>query len=254
MSQKQVRKYLEDLTPDEVIEYISILREERIAYDHLGNKFNSQAEMAKFYNKTPALLSRRLRDGWTIEEALTIPKNMYIGEYRVAECLKRLNVKFYHDCSIKTIFKDLGIKVSWGKFLDSLQTRLGLAGINWSKSKIERLRPDFTLYTDNDNKIRGVIEFDGRQHQNFVEFFFKTIEEFLRRSNADFVKQDFFEYMGIPMLRIRDDQVDMIDEMVEDFVTHPESYIHGHNTFLSEEEYWSILAEQKVKIEAAFAA
>ena len=225
-----------------------------MCFDHNGKTYKNREEMAEYYGIGFHVYRSRMKRGWSLKEALTVPKHMYIGEYHVAECLKRLNVKFYHNCSIKTIFKDFGIKADWNEFLDSLQSRLGLAGINWSKSKIERLRPDFTLYTDNDNKIKGVIEFDGIQHQNFVEFFFKTIEEFLRRSNADFVKQDFFEYMGIPMLRIRDDQVDMIDEMIEDFVNHPESYLHGHNTFLSEEEYWSILAEQKAKIEMAFAA
>ena len=114
---------------------------------------------------------------------------MYIGEYRVAECLKRLNVKYYHDCSIKTIFENLNINVNWSDFLTVLQKHLEIVGYTWSKQKIQRLRPDFVLYTDEDNTIKGVIEFDGKQHQNFVEYFFKTIEEFYRRSNADFVEK-----------------------------------------------------------------
>lgn len=191
---------------------------------------------------------------WTIEEALTLPRNMYIGEYRVAECLKRLNVKFYHDCSIKTIFTDLELSINWTDFLTELQSRLRSAGHNWSKQKIQRLRPDFVLYTDENNKICGVIEFDGEQHQNFVEFFFKTIEEFYRRSDADFVKQSFWEYLDIPMLRIRHDQIDMIDDMVQDFINNPQNYIYNHNTYLSESEYWSILTEQKAQIEMVFAA
>lgn len=223
-------------------------------YDHLGNKFGSYKEMCEFYNISKSTYNSRIREGWTLAEALTIPRNMYIGEYRVAECLEKLHVTFYHDCQIKTIFKDLNINIDWDIFLDSLQRNLSIAGINWSRKKIEKLRPDFVLYTDNDNKIRGIIEFDGEQHQNFVEYFFKTIEEFYRRTNADFIKQSLWEYLNIPMLRIRHDQVDMIDDMVKDFIDNPQNYIHNHNTYLSEDEYWSILSEEKAKLELAFAS
>lgn len=221
--------------------------------DHLGNHYINLKQMCDAYDRDYNLFLSRRKHGWTIQEALLIPRNMYIGEYRVAECLKRLNVKFYHDCTIKTIFIDLGISVDWNDFLSELQSKLGSVGYNWSKQKIQRLRPDFVLYTDEDNKIRGVIEFDGEQHQNYIEFFFKTIEEFYRRSDVDFVKQSFWEYMNIPMLRIRHDQIDMIDNMVQDFIDKPQNYIHNHNTYLSEEEYWSILTEQKQQIELAFA-
>ena len=226
----------------------------RYYYDHLGNEFDSIDTMTEHYGITPKLYRSRIHKGWTLEEVLTIPKNMYIGEYRVAECLKRLNVKFYHDCSIKTVFKDLAFDINWNEFLDVLHQNLGNAGINWSKSKIQRLRPDFVLYTDNDNKICGVIEFDGAQHQNFVEYFFRTVEEFLYRSETDFAKQSLWEYLNIPMLRIRDDQSDMIDNMVKDFIDNPQNYIHNHNTYLSEDEYWSILSEEKAKLELAFAS
>ena len=220
--------------------------------DFKGVIYPSMEAMCRNYGVISKTVSYRLSQGATLEEALTLPKNMYIGEHRVAECLKRLNVKFYHDCSIKTIFTDLGISVDWNDFLSILQSKLGSAGYNWSKQKIQRLRPDFILCASKDNKIRGVIEFDGEQHQNFIEFFFKTIEEFYRRSDTDLVKQSFWEYMDIPMLRIRHDQIDMIDNMIQDFINNPQDYIHNHNTYLSEEEYWSILTEQKQQLELAF--
>lgn len=223
------------------------------SFDHLGNEYSNNREMAQAYNISVKLFEKRYYEyKWSIEEALTLPRNMYIGEYRVAECLKKLNVKFYHDCSIKTIFKVLHVNINWNDFLSELKHNFENAGIRWSKSKIEKLRPDFVLYTDNANKIRGVIEFDGEQHQNFVEYFFKTIEDFYRRSNVDFVKQSLWEYLNIPMLRIRHDQVDRIDDMVKDFIDNPQNYIHNHNTYLSEDEYWSILSEEKAKLDLAF--
>ena len=213
--------------------------------DHLGNNYNSFTEMCKAYDKTYSGVMGRMKLGWTLEEALTIPKHMYIGEYKVAECLKRLNIKFYHDCTMEMIFSDLDICVDWNEFLSELQKNLQHAGINWTKKKIERLRPDFVIYTDDDNKIRGVIEFDGEQHQNFVEFFFKTIEQFLKRSDLDFVKQSLWEHLNIPMMRIRYDQIEYIDNMVSDFTKNPQNYIKNHNTYLSEEEYWSTLSNMK---------
>jgi hypothetical protein len=225
------------------------------AVDHHGNKFRCKIDMIRYYNKTITrkAYDSRLELGWSVEEALTIPRNMYIGEYRVAECLKRLNVTFYHDCSVKKIFKDLNVDIDWEDFLNELHENLAKAGIQWSKEKIEKLRPDFVLYTDNDKKIRGVIEFDGEQHQNFVEFFFRTVEEFTRRHHADMAKQSLWEYLGVPMLRIRYDQVSKIDDMVQAFVTHPQDYIIRHNTYLSEDEYWSVLREEKARIDLAFA-
>ena len=223
------------------------------AYDHLGNKFISAAEMCSFYNKSYSLVKKRLYKGWTVEEALTIPKNMYIGEYRVAECLKRLNIKFFHNCTIKKVFTNLNINIDWKEFLSELQNNISKVGYNWSKQKIARLRPDFVLYTDDESRIKGVIEFDGEQHQTFIEYFFKTIENFYKRIGIDFIKQSLWEYKGIPMLRIRHDQIDKIDDMVKDFIDHPKKYIHNHNTYLSEEEYWSILKEQKLQLDLAFA-
>ena len=216
--------------------------------------FGSYGEACMFYGTDTSLMSARMHNGYTREEAITIPRNMYIGEYRVAQCLKRLNVRFYHDCTIKTIFTELSLSIKWPEFLNELHHRLCQAGYKWSKSKIQKLRPDFVIYTDGDNRILGIIEYDGEQHQNFIEFFFKTIEEFFRRSNADFVKQSLWEYLNIPMLRIRYDQIDMIDDMVQDFIDNSQNYIHKHNTYLSEDDYWTPLQDEKKRIDLAFAS
>ena len=213
-----------------------------ICQDHLGNKFKSMIDMCKYHNTSYQLCNRRIRElHWSIEEALTIPKNMTLGEYRVRQSLDKYNIQYIHNKTIKSIFKQLNFNIVWNSFLDELQKTLAANNINWSKSKIERLRPDFVLYRDKDNKITGVVEFDGEQHFNFVEYFFKVIEEFLKRSDADFVKNSLWEYLEIPMLRIRYDQVDLIDEMVLDFITKPEKYITNHNTYLTEDEYWAEL-------------
>ena len=216
--------------------------------DHLGNKYESIHDRNAAYGLSDAAYQNRKNAGWSLEEILTIPQNMYIGEYRVAECLKRLNVNFYHNCTIKTIFNNFALNIDWNEFINTLQNNFNSSGYNWDSKKIQQLRPDFVIYTDEKNKICGIIEFDGEQHQNFVEYFFKTIEEFYKRCNIDFAKQSLWEYLNIPMLRIRHDQIDMIDEMIMDFIDNPQYYIHNHNTYLSETEYWSILQKQKEQI------
>ena len=221
--------------------------------DHLGNIYGSISELCRFYNISTSSYQGRIERGWTLEEALTIPKQMYIGEYRVAECLKKLNVKFYHNCTIKRLFTDLKITINWDEFINVLTEKIHQSGYKWTKEKIQRLRPDFVLYTDDNNRICGVIEFDGEQHQTFIEHFFKTIEMFLMRSTADFVKNNLWEYLNIPMLRIRHDQIDMIDDMVLDFIRYPENYFYNHNTYLTEDEYWADLNEEKQKLDLVFA-
>jgi len=209
----------------------------KVVTDHNGKVFPSIKKMCDEYKVQYKMFNKRIERGWSLQEALTIPSHMHIGEYRVAECLKRHNVTFYHDCTIKTIFKELHVDVDWNDFLTALQEDLSERGIEWTKQRIARLRPDFVLYEN--NGITGVIEFDGIQHQKIVEYFFKTLEDFMRRLNADFIKQSLWEYMNIPMLHIRHDQIDMIDEIVEDFLVHPNEYITNHNPFLDEYEYYA---------------
>ena len=50
------------------------------------------------------------------------------------------------------------------------------------------------------------------------------------------------------------DQIDMIDDMVKDFLDNPERCITNHNTYMTEQEYWEPLKEEIERIEMAFAA
>lgn len=42
--------------------------------------------------------------------------------------------------------------------------------------------------------------------------------------------------------------------MVKDFLDNPERYITNHNTYMTEQEYWVPLKEERERIEMAFAA
>ena len=57
--------------------------------DHKGNKFKSVMEMAKAYGKDANTVYSRLRDGWSIEDALTTDANS-----RYKECIDHKGNKF----------------------------------------------------------------------------------------------------------------------------------------------------------------
>ena len=47
--------------------------------DHLGNEFPSRSAMCKYYGVSDNLFKKRIKYGWTLEEALSPPKEQNIG-------------------------------------------------------------------------------------------------------------------------------------------------------------------------------
>lgn len=92
----------------------------------------------------------------------------------------------------------------------------------------------------------GLIEFDGEQHFRHTSYF-ASEEEFLERTIRDQVKNTFCEMNNIPLLRIRYDQEDSIEELVEDFINNSNKYLKNHNKILSNEEYYSIRRTVDIK-------
>jgi hypothetical protein len=221
--------------------------------DHKGNIYETEKEMCSYYRKSVGLVRSRLKSDWPLEMALTVPRNTYLGEYKIKKRLEEKNVTYFYDCTIATVLDILGLNIEFEEFINEFQKVIqNETNLSWDIEKIKRMRPDFILYTNNDNQIIGVIEHDGRQHHNFVEFFHKTIKVFLERNEADYVKNNLWEYLNIPMLRTREDQIELIDEMVDDFLEHPQNYIVKHNTYFTEEEYWAPLTENYGSLDIAF--
>lgn len=219
--------------------------------DHKGNQFSSRAEMCRYWNIDFNVYKDRAgRLGWTLEEALTIPKSYSLGEYRVSLvlnncCEKGVLDSFYHNITIKKTFELLGRTSQYKDFLSSYEDALLDAGISISKQRLAKFRFDFTLI-QNDN-IFAFIEFDGAQHFTYIDVFFKTLSNFLYRHNSDIAKNIFAEANEIPLLRIRYDQDDMstIEYMINDLLQSPTKYINKHNTFLTEDEYMSAFTRQE---------
>ena len=69
--------------------------------DHTGRKFASVAEMCLFWGISQQLYSSRLRAGWSVEKALTMPKSKYEKCFKTnCEKYGRMNINY-----IANIFK-----------------------------------------------------------------------------------------------------------------------------------------------------
>ena len=120
---------------------------------------------------------------------------------------------------------------------------------------IYALRYDFYLET-NEN-VHCLIEFDGTQHftptiwekiKDFITQNEEAIERLLLQHEHDMMKEEYAKKNKIPLLRIRYDQVDKIEEMIDDLLAHPKKYIYRHNTYLTQEEYWAPFEKSMKKI------
>ena len=145
--------------------------------------------------------------------------------------------------SIRTLLvKELGYsEKQYDEFLDSYVITMQKEHLIISKRRIAQFRFDFSLIREND--LFAFIECDGQQHFQFVYAFFESLAEFLDRCVCDRTETVLAECNGIPLLRIRYDQLEeyKLQYMIQDLLAHPPKYVFQHNTFLSEEEYWKPL-------------
>ena len=205
--------------------------------DFKGVEYASMKEMCKAYKISTPMFQKRIQNyGWTLEEALTIPKNSSIGERRISKYLDYRHIEYFHDITIKRLFTELNLMNLYQTYLDCVVESLRMNNTVFDKKRIASMRFDFSLI--HQNNIFAFIEYDGEQHFSWIDTFFDTLNQFLSRHSADEIKTKFTESGMIPLLRIRFDQIDYIPEMIDHLLNNPAYYISEHNTFLSEEEYW----------------
>ena len=104
-----------------------------------------------------------------------------------------------------------------------------------------RKRYDFSLEWRQQMVFIG---FDGEQHFKVINRW-KGKKGYLDRRKADSEKNIYCWENKIPLLRIRFDQAYMIPDMIYDFLNNTEKYYSKLNTYLTNEEYYSIC--EKVK-------
>lgn len=214
--------------------------------DHKGNSFLSYNQMCKYWGIDFNVFRDRIgKLGWTLEEALTIPKSYSLGEYRVSVVLEKLNKEgliesFFHNITIKKTFLLLNMSAEYGSFMNQYEKELKERNINISKEQLSHFRFDFTLVKD--GGLFAFIEFDGEQHFTYVDIFFKTIGNFIYRYHSDLAKNIFTESNQIPLLRIRFDQGDLktIEYMIRDLIDDPIKYTKIHNTYIDESVYYEL--------------
>ena len=225
-----------------------------ICTDHLGNTFGSLTEMANFYNMSGRLLSERLRFGFTIEDALTEP----VHDMKI-ECVDHLGNHFesikamctYHNVSQSLFYERRNKGLSLENCLNTIPTN----STDYEKAIAEFLSHLQIQYiqeysyedclSNGGKKSRfdffiidyGLIEVDGEGH-------FKQIYDwnYNEAQINDELKTTYCEQHNIPLLRIRYDQIrdGSYKEAIDIFLANPTEFIHHHNPFLTETEYYSI--------------
>ncbi len=104
--------------------------------------------------------------------------------------------------------------------------------------ELSRKRFDFVIINDNLTPI-ACIEYDGQQHYE-PNWYGRSISEFMQACESDNAKTRFCEQQQLPLLRIRYDQEDLIEDIVDTFLQYPARYKHKtHNPEFKMNEYWS---------------
>lgn len=80
-----------------------------------------------------------------------------------------------------------------------------------------KLRYDFGIYNES-NDVVVLIEFDGNQHEMFIPIFHETIEKFELYQSHDKMKDEYADKKGIPLLRIKQKDFKIIEEILEAYL------------------------------------
>ena len=222
----------------------------RLVYLPDGRTLPSIKYACQLFKTSYSKVLERIGNGWDAYSALVYNEKLSFGEFKIKDFLDERNITYFHNKSLKTIFEELSLKNEFNEFVDILLEVYSENGLFFTRTAIGKLRPDFALLSN--NKIHSFIEFDGKQHFDFVKYFYKTLENFLKLHSRDEVKNDFSEVCGIPLLRIRYDQVENVDVMINDLLENPNKYLTQHNTFLTEEEYWKPFQKNKDSLVLSF--
>lgn len=104
---------------------------------------------------------------------------------------------------------------------------------------------DFVVYAD----TMIAIEYDGGFHFKPVMLKEKPLSEFMHRHERDLRKDKYCETMNIPLLRIRYNQEEILEELVKDVLANPTKYVKYHNP-LGEKYYeeWEIAFKQMISV------
>jgi len=106
-------------------------------------------------------------------------------------------------------------------------------------SDVSNRRYDFYV-SSKDNLFKPfVIEYDGRQHFTYIEYFHKTEENFKEKQEIDIVKTDYCINNEIPIIRLSYNYfdnltIDNFNDIIQNFIKNDNIFL-----FLPQEDYAS---------------
>ena len=130
-------------------------------------------------------------------------------------------------------------EATWSSGEDMIKKYLKSQNIEFSfQHYVREIRKRFDFSVEWNQQL-VFIEFDGEQHFKVINRW-KGKKGYLDRRKADIKKNEYCCKNEIPLLRIRFDQAYMMPEMIKDFLEDPTKYALQFNTYLTNEEYYSI--------------
>lgn len=186
---------------------------------------------------------------WTKEETGILRQYYPLEGAKVAERINGRSASACMNCAgrLGISYKQtesMGVHVI-KKFLDYKGIRYQQEVVFENCKYKNKLRFDFAIFLveqDFPDKPTGLIEFDGLQHFRPVHFFdfqeYKYESALQNLRLRDEIKNNFCQQFCIPLLRIRYNQGEQINEILSDFIAHLETYLISFNPFLSNEEYY----------------
>lgn len=238
-----------ELSFEEAVKYVETHPVDRAKF-YNGKTYANTATLAREYGINPSTLCARLNKGIEIDSAVHYKKKISIGETKILEVLDKLDAKYLYDKTIVEISREKEFCEQLKGFIFSVQKTCKKEDLDLITKTLRLMRPDFALL--NNNKICYLIEYDGEQHFKINTIWFNCLGDFLERHNRDVLKEKFSEVANIPLLRIRYDQLNEIEFMINDLLENPNKYLTQHNTFLTEEEYWEPFKKNKDSLALSF--
>lgn len=95
------------------------------------------------------------------------------------------------------------------------------------------------MYVDFSTKY-GFIEFDGQQHFYSIDWFGRN-DGLIATHERDLRKNEYCKENNIPFVRIRFDQINEIENILEDFISNNDKYLIQMNPYLSNDGYYSLM-------------
>ena len=157
-------------TQKEALTFATYASPQNIITDHLGNRFTSIKEMCKHYNVSPDVYSKRIKNGWTQEKALT--KNKSVTDHLGNQFASIKEMCEYYDINYDMYFK----KINKGYTLEEILV---------TNSKRRQVKPVIDHLGNQFTSTKKMCEYYNINYKTYMSRIFRgwTLEEALIMQN-----------------------------------------------------------------------